>query len=94
LPALVHCAAGQGSHGHVAVAMVLAAVGCSAQDIAVEYAAGADRIAAVMQRLRTMESYGESLAQLPPDAHLTPPEYIERFFIAVESRVTGARSTI
>ncbi len=85
LPALVHCAAGKDRTG-IAVAMVLAAVGCSAQDIAIEYAAGADRIAAVMQRLRTMESYGESLAQLPPDAHLTPPEYIERFFIAVESR--------
>jgi len=85
LPALVHCAAGKDRTG-IAVAMVLAAVGCTAQDIAIEYASGADRIAAVMERLRTMESYGESLSQLPPDAHLTPPEYIERFFIAVDAR--------
>ncbi len=88
LPALVHCAAGKDRTG-IAVAMVLAAVGCSVEDIASEYAAGSHLIPAVMDRLRTMESYGESLAKLPPEARLTPPEYIERFFESVRSIYGG-----
>jgi protein-tyrosine phosphatase len=88
LPALVHCAAGKDRTG-IAVAMVLAAVGCTYEDIATEYAAGSHLIPAVMERLSTMVSYGESLAQLPPDARLTPPEYIERFFIAVTATYGG-----
>jgi len=88
LPALVHCAAGKDRTG-IAVAMVLAAVGCSVEDIATEYAAGSHLIPAVMDRLRTMESYGESLAKLPPEANLTPPEYIERFFEAVQTTYGG-----
>lgn len=88
LPALVHCAAGKDRTG-IAVAMVLAAVGCTVEDIAVEYAAGSHLIPAVMDRLRTMESYGASLAKLPPEANLTPPEYVERFFEVLRSTYGG-----
>ena len=88
LPALVHCAAGKDRTG-IAIAMILAAVGCSTEDIATEYAAGSDAIAAVMDRLRSMESYGDSLSNLPPGGFLTPPEYIERFFAAVETTYGG-----
>ena len=88
LPALVHCAAGKDRTG-IAVAMVLAAVGCAVEDIAAEYAAGSHLMPAVMDRLRSMESYGESLARLPPEASLTPPEYIERFFAAVDTEYGG-----
>lgn len=88
LPALVHCAAGKDRTG-VAVAMVLAAVGCSTDDIAAEYASASHLIPAVMDRLRTMESYGASLSKLPPEANLTPPEYIERFFETIQTTYGG-----
>jgi len=79
LPAIVHCSAGKDRTG-IAVAMTLAAVGCTAEDIAAEYAAGSHLIGSVMDRLRSMPSYGESLSALPPQASLTPPGYILRFF--------------
>lgn len=88
LPALIHCAAGKDRTG-IAVAMTLAAVGCSIDDIAAEYALGAHLIPAVMDRLSTMESYGESLSKLPPEANLTPPEYIERFFAEIQTTYGG-----
>lgn len=83
LPAIVHCAAGKDRTG-IAVAMTLAAVGCSYDDIAAEYAASSHTVAEVMARLRTMPSYGDSIAKLPPEASLTPPEYITRFFESVD----------
>jgi len=50
---------------------------------------GAHLIPAVMDQLRTMESYGESLSKLPPEANLTPPEYIERFFTEINNTYGG-----
>ena len=79
LPAIVHCAAGKDRTG-VAIAMVLAALGCTPEAIAAEYAAGSHIVTDVMNRLRNMQSYGETINSLPPEASLTPPEYIERFF--------------
>jgi len=78
-PAIIHCAAGKDRTG-IAVAMVLAALGCAEEDIATEYAAGSHLIEAVLDRLRGMESYGAALDKLPKEANLTPPEYVERFF--------------
>jgi hypothetical protein len=89
LPALVHCAAGKDRTG-IAIAMILAAVGCSTADIATEYAAGSHLVAAVMDRLRSMDSYGDSLSNLPPGGFFTPPEYIERFFAAVDATYGSA----
>lgn len=88
LPAIVHCAAGKDRTG-VAVAMTLVAVGCSVDDVAAEYAAGSHLVPSVMERLRSMPTYGESLASLPPEASLTPPEYMHRFFEAVDGIYGG-----
>jgi len=90
LPAIVHCAAGKDRTG-IAVAMTLAAVGCTSEDIATEYAAGSHAIPGVMERLRTMQSYGDSISGLPPEASLTPPEYILRFFEIVTARYGSPR---
>lgn len=90
LPAIVHCAAGKDRTG-IAIAMTLAAVGCTPEDIAKEYAAGSDAVAEVMERLRGMASYGDSIAKLPPEASLTPPEYIIRFFDIVQERYGSPR---
>ena len=85
VPAIIHCAAGKDRTG-VAVALVLAIAGVSDEDIAWEYAAGAAQVPAVMARLRTMESYGESLDRLPPEANLTIPETMSRFLVEVRAR--------
>lgn len=91
LPAIVHCAAGKDRTG-VAVAVVLAAVGVTAADIATEYAASADRVVPVMERLRGMKSYGDAVDRLPPEANITPPEYMLRFLDAVGERYGGMRA--
>ncbi len=88
IPAIIHCAAGKDRTG-IAVAMTLAALGCTPEAIAQEYSAGSEHIPAVMDRLRTMRSYGDSLANLHSDALLTPPEYIARFFEGVTSAYGG-----
>ena len=88
LPAIVHCAAGKDRTG-VAVAIALVAAGCSVEDVATEYAAGSTSIPSVMDRLASMPTYGESLASLPPEASLTPPDYMHRFFAAVDTRYGG-----
>ena len=90
LPAIVHCAAGKDRTG-IAIAMTLAAVGCTTEDIATEYAAGSHAVAKVMERLRGMQSYGDSITKLPPEASLTPPEYITRFFGIVHERYGSPR---
>jgi protein tyrosine/serine phosphatase len=87
LPAVVHCAAGKDRTG-VAVAIVLSAVGVNDEEIAMEYAAGGERVAQVMERLRGMPSYGDSVDQLPPAANITPPDYMLRFLTEVR-RVYG-----
>lgn len=90
LPAIVHCAAGKDRTG-IAIAMTLAAVGCTTEVIAQEYAAGSHVVAEVMERLRGMRSYGDSIAKLPPEASLTPPDYITRFFGIVHERYGSPR---
>lgn len=90
LPAIVHCAAGKDRTG-IAIAMTLAAVGCTTDAIAAEYAAGSHAVAEVMERLRGMQSYGDSISKLPPEASLTSPEYITRFFGIVDERYGSAR---
>lgn len=90
LPAVVHCTAGKDRTG-IAGAMTLAAVGYANDDIATMYAAGAHTVAEVMARLRTMRSYGDSIAKLPPEAGLTPPDYISRIFAIVDSRYGSRR---
>ena len=85
LPAVIHCTAGKDRTG-VAVAFVLSAVGVDDETIAQEYAAGSDRVAAVMERLRSMASYGDTVDRLPPLANITPPEYMLRFLAGVREQ--------
>ncbi|MCD9197700.1 tyrosine-protein phosphatase [Aeromicrobium wangtongii] len=90
LPAVIHCSAGKDRTG-VAVALVLAAVGVDDTTIAAEYAAGSDRVSVVMERLRTMPSYGDTVDRLPPLANITPPEYMLRFLAGVREQHGGVR---
>lgn len=83
VPVLVHCAAGKDRTG-VAVAILLSVAGVSPEAISEEYGRNPDRIPLVMDRLRSMKSYGESIDRLPPQAHLTDPAYMSRFLEAVD----------
>jgi protein-tyrosine phosphatase len=87
VPVVIHCAAGKDRTG-VAVAMVLHVAGVSIDEIAVEYAAGSDKVPAVFERLRQMESYGDTVMNLPAEAKLTKQESIPRFFAEVQ-RIYG-----
>lgn len=88
VPALIHCAAGKDRTG-VAVAIALSVAGVSQDDIAEEYGRNAQQIPLVMEQLRSMESYGDSIDRLPPQAHLTDPEYMRRFLAAVDDIYGG-----
>jgi len=90
LPAVIHCTAGKDRTG-VAVALVLSVLGVDDESVADEYAAGADRIAAVMERLRSMPSYGDTVDRLPPEANITPPEYMLRFLAGVREQHGGVQ---
>lgn len=79
VPAVIHCAAGKDRTG-VAIAMVLSVAGVSDEDIAAEYELSSDTVAAVLDRLRTLESYGESITLLPPEMRLTEGRNIIGFF--------------
>jgi protein tyrosine/serine phosphatase len=90
LPAVVHCAAGKDRTG-VTVALVLSVAGASDDDIAAEYAAEPENILRVVERLRGLPSYGPAIDKQPPEAHLTPPEYMLRFLAELGRRYGGAR---
>lgn len=90
LPAVIHCTAGKDRTG-VAVAMVLSAVGVDDEAIADEYAAGSGQVAAVMERLRGMASYRNTVDRLPPAANITPREYMLRFLQGVRESYGSPR---
>lgn len=90
VPAIVHCAAGKDRTG-VAVAMLQEIAGVSDEDIAREYAAGSQNLPAVFERLRGMQSYGDTVMSLPADAQLTKEESMYRFLAEVR-RIYGGVS--
>jgi protein-tyrosine phosphatase len=60
---IVHCAAGKDRTG-VVIAMALAEIGVPADAIAADYAASAERIDAIMARLRGSVTYADDLARM------------------------------
>lgn len=88
VPALIHCAAGKDRTG-VAIAVVLSVAGVSHADIAAEYSRNPERISLVMERLRSMKSYGDSIDRLPPEAHLTDARFMTGFLEAMDEMHGG-----
>lgn len=86
---LVHCAAGKDRTGTI-VGLALAAAGAQPEAIARDYAATAERLEAVLARLRTSPAYaaqlaGQSLAQQTPRA-----ETMRTMLQALQRRYGGA----
>jgi len=91
LPALVHCAAGKDRTG-VVVAFALSVAGVDDEHVAADYAAEPDGVARAVERLRTLPGYGPTIETMPPEAHLTPSGYMERFLVQVRARFGGPRA--
>ena len=90
LPVLTHCTVGKDRTG-VAHAIVLDALGVLRGDIAADYAARPKDVAAMMNRLREMASYGSAVAVYPPEAYRSAPATVFRFLAWVDIVFGGSR---
>jgi protein tyrosine/serine phosphatase len=85
---LVHCAAGKDRTG-VVVALALSAVGVRRDAVVGDYAATAERMDAVLDRLRSSKTYGADIDKEPAEAHMPRAETMTVFLDQVDSRYGG-----
>jgi protein tyrosine/serine phosphatase len=88
-PALVHCAAGKDRTGVVA-ALALSVAGTRPDAIVADYAASADRIDAILARLRVTQAYSAGIDGQPAGEQTPRPETMDAFLEQVGSRHGGA----
>ncbi len=86
--ALVHCAAGKDRTG-VVVALALSAVGVRRDAVVADYTATAERLDAVLDRLRASKTYAADLEQAPAEDHVPRAETMVAFLEEVDSRYGG-----
>ncbi len=86
--ALVHCAAGKDRTG-VVVALALSAVGVRRDAVVADYTATADRMHAVLGRLRASATYAADLDKAPDDGHIPRAETMAAFLDQVDDRYGG-----
>jgi protein-tyrosine phosphatase len=82
--ALVHCAAGKDRTG-VIVALALLAVGVEREAVIADYTATADRITAILARLRATETYAESLEGSSEELHRPRAVVMTRFLEVLDA---------
>lgn len=87
--ALVHCAAGKDRTGTV-VALALSAVGVPDEEVAEDYAATAERIVAVLDRLRSTPTYADDIDRIPVEAHTPRAETMRSFLQELDNEYGGA----
>jgi len=86
--ALVHCAAGKDRTG-VVVALALSAVGVRREAVVADYTATAERMPAVLGRLRASTTYATDLDKAPDDDHMPRAETMTAFLDEVDGRYGG-----
>jgi protein-tyrosine phosphatase len=86
---IVHCAAGKDRTG-VITALALAEVGVTREAIVADYALTAERIDAILGRLRSSRTYAEDLANEPDDRHRPRAATIERVLDSLDEGYGGA----
>jgi len=86
--ALVHCAAGKDRTG-VVVALALSAVGVRRDVVVADYTATAERMVAVLDRLRASRTYATDIDKAPADDHVPRAETMTAFLDEVDSRYSG-----
>ncbi len=89
--ALVHCAAGKDRTG-VVVALALTAAGVVREAVVADYAASAERIVAILDRLRASHPYAAEIECRPnaAAADAPRPETMRAFLREVDTRYGGA----
>ena len=85
---IVHCAAGKDRTG-VVIALALAAVGVEREAIVADYEATGERITAIMNRLRSSETYRRDLEGISDESRMPRPETLQRVFAALDERYGG-----
>lgn len=88
---IVHCAAGKDRTGTV-VAIALAEVGVTREAIVADYARSAERIDAILERLRATRTYAQDLTEADPDKHAPRSATMERLLEAMEAEFGGPRA--
>lgn len=88
--AVVHCAAGKDRTG-VVVALALTVVGVRRDAVVADYAATAERITAILDRLRRSPTYAGDIDRLSVDAHTPRAATMEAFLAQLDLRYGGAR---
>ena len=86
--ALVHCAAGKDRTG-VVVALALCAAGVRADAVIADYAASAERIDAILRRLRRSPTYAVNVVHKPADSQRPRPETMTAFLEQLGARYGG-----
>jgi protein-tyrosine phosphatase len=86
---IVHCAAGKDRTGTV-IALALAEVGVSEDDIVDDYVLSAERVEAVLRRLATRRTYaGDLVGDEPVDKHKPKAETMRRLLAAIDEAYGG-----
>ena len=85
---LVHCAAGKDRTG-VIVAMALTAVGVPRPFVVDDYALTAERIGAVLARLRSSPTYASDVDALPDEEHRPKAATMDRFLARMDASHGG-----
>jgi protein tyrosine/serine phosphatase len=86
--ALVHCAAGKDRTG-VVVALALSAVGVPRDEVIADYVATGERIAQILDRLRSSPTYAGDVDNIPPHEHDPRPEIMAKFLAHLDRKHGG-----
>jgi protein-tyrosine phosphatase len=86
--AIVHCAAGKDRTG-VITALALTAAGVAPDVVVADYAASAERIDAVLDRLRVSATYAPDAGGRPVSAHTPRAETMKAFLVQLDARYGG-----
>jgi protein-tyrosine phosphatase len=86
--AIVHCAAGKDRTG-VIVALALTVAGVGPDAIVADYVATADRIDAIIDRLRRSRMYAEDVSERPVQTHMPRAETMQAFLEQLDARYGG-----
>lgn len=86
--ALVHCAAGKDRTG-VVVALALTSVGVRREAVVADYAATAERITAILNRLRASDTYAAGVNRITDEQHTPRASVMELFLDQVDLRHGG-----
>jgi protein-tyrosine phosphatase len=86
--ALVNCAAGKDRTG-VVVALALTAAGVTRDAVITDYAASAERMAAILDRLRASKTYASDIDAVPAAEQAPRPQTMAAFLDVLERRDGG-----